>query len=215
MIPAPSIKEVEQRLRFGVENRNRMLVGLLFAPDHLQTTKEEIYPSIRHYDQRSGQAIHFFFAGYSQYRGEVEVPAIGEYWYYNTHEFQRFAEAIEQKTKWRYSGGADLLMLDAKKDETESEETYPSWHLDFSEVVVLQLERLLQDKAILKIPMLLEQICKYADESGAYSNVWDWSDQVGLSQTRSALWEFILSLIPEAIRNDARIAKHFVVQRLA
>lgn len=79
--------------------------------------------------------------------------------------------------------------------------------------MVLHREQLLHDAAVPTVSHLMENIYAYADSAEGYTNVWDWSDQAGLKESRKALWDYLLSLIPASVRNRARIAGHFAVRR--
>jgi len=180
------------------------LVGLLFARPKTSFGAAEIVPSFRYYHQRSGNHINFYCAGFElgwdlATASDADVLAA-----YSDYEFDKFRCEIESRSKWRYSGGADLLLANARFDGVEAE-------LDFSSMISANLVKMKSDAAIDSVDSFFEQIFQYAEVQDGTDPTWGFSDSRGKSLVPSALKSLLISLLPEGLRADTKKAFHFVV----
>lgn len=123
-------------------------------------------------------------------------------WYFSPSSFDRFRRDVEWQTRWRYSGGCDMLLLNSRRDRL----------LDFSTSMVLQLDRVEELAGTPTVGHLFEAIFQYAEDQDQHNPTWGLSDQLGLRTARRGLWDVLLSLLPEALRSSANAARQLVVQ---
>ncbi len=191
-------------------NQVRM-VGIVFARPNSPLAKAEIIPQLNDWHFRSGQHIDFFFAGYTYphpiVSGYVPVAIPGrEDWLYSSELFYKFQKQIERKSKIQYSGACDLLLTNARFDQTLDRAV-----LDFRSTIMCQLDSMKAEKAIPSVEQFFESIFRFAEASGGSDPTWGFSDAQGLRIAGSALKQAVLSLLPKSVGEEAAKAKHFVV----
>lgn len=222
METAPNFDQVERSLTYAYKHRYEPLdpaklkmVGILFARPNSSLAKSDILPILSDFHVRSADYIDFFFAGYAN--GPRDLPGYepvpgpaGESWGYHPKDFENFRRELEKKTKWRYSGGADLLLTNASYDmkkETAS--------LDFGSTIVCQLETMKSQGAIKSVEVFFEDIFRFAESATGDDPTWGFSDQQGGRAVGSALQEIVLSFVPKSIRSQAVRVAHFGVVDLS
>src|SRR5262245_40301582 len=94
------------------------LTGILFARPTSPLAKAEITPNLDDLHHRSGKHIQFLCAGYrvggdSQPGDQAEVNSN---WVFSAERFNAFRAEMEEVTTWRYSGGVDLILINARYD---------------------------------------------------------------------------------------------------
>jgi hypothetical protein len=138
----------------------------------------------------------------------VKSQSEGLPWIFSEGNFNRFRREIETRTRWRYSGGTDLILANAmagtRPDKAE---------IDFSTAINANLEKMKADGEFLETGMLFERVFRYAEEHGADQDdpAWGFSDATGLRLAGSALKELLLAALPDSVRKDVRRAWHFAV----
>lgn len=192
------------------------MVGIIFASPNSPLAKSEILPRIADWHQRSGEHIDFYFAGYHGPNPEatkaIRVPVPGyEDWIYVPQHFDEFREVVEHYSKWQYSGGCDLLLVNSRiPDDDDYAE------LDFSSAIVCQLDSMKDDKAITSVEQFFESIFRFAESSKASEPTWGFSDKQGIRAAGSALKRVVLSLLlPGKLDDEVRRAKHFAVRDIS
>lgn len=196
------------------------LVGLLFARPTSQLASEQIVPNLDYFHHRSANYVDFFCPGYGMYWEvfwssvpDMEVVArVGDdNWLFSAKMFNRFREEIEREAKdWRYGGGVELILANARYDPTVVSAT-----IDFTSAVVVDLDRATQEKAVVSVEHLFEDIIRYAESQQGADPAWGFSDHMGKRLTGSALKQLLLSILPQGLRPEARKAFHFYVRDLA
>jgi hypothetical protein len=186
------------------------MVGLLFAPIEVRLAREEIVPSLEYFHHRSGNHIDFFCAGYSRYGftpGERPVTDDDPPWMFSLELFDRFRSDIEYRSRWRYSGEADLLLLNGMRSTDDKMAS-----LDFSSTIVCDLDRMIRDKAIYSVRRFFEDVFRFAEDVRAPDPTWGFSDNMGIHTAGSALKRVILSFLPKDLGTDYCRAEHFVIR---
>ena len=99
------------------------VVALLFAMPNSDAIRS-LDGQGNYLDIRSGNTWDLFFAGYyrstkDDLENQVGARAVGQDWardwYFNAEEFNNMREFVESSSggKWRYSGGTDLVLINA------------------------------------------------------------------------------------------------------
>lgn len=226
MIPAYSYEKVCQELQKAFKNRYPSsgknpirMVGLLFARPDLKLAQEEIIPSLKHFHHRSSQNIDLFCAGYGAYwenwidvyPDQKAITVIeGVTWQFSSNQFIAFQREIESKTKWRYSGGVELLLANAKFDNKTQT---PS--IDFNSALVCLLDQMKKDGAIVSVPSFFEEIFRFAENASDDNPTWGFSDTQGKNIGSNAIWQAIVSCLPKGLQEKANQAKYLAIRDIS
>ena len=215
MVPAFRLKEVTEELKFSFEtnpNWNNRLIGFVFCRPELSLANSQIIPNLDYYHHRSGKNTDFFFAGYGQYwEGLIqEIPDQVKVtsgrsinWLFSLERFNEFREELERNTNWNYSGSIDLLLCNASRQKRDD------GFIDFSNFFYCDLEKMINDKVIISIERLFENIFKYAEspnETNPAANFIVTRDIEGIKKTLTKIINGLLNKVAgielEGIRNN-------------
>lgn len=130
-------------------------VGILLTRPDLQTG-EEIMGSLNYYHHLTGHNINFYLPGYGAYWNNAEYPDMrfaakinGVSWSFSDKAFVMFVDAIENVSRWKYSGESELLLI-----------PYHDKNLDYSNVAVFHLDAMLKDSAISSISNFITSLSR-------------------------------------------------------
>lgn len=191
-----------------------LLIGIVSAPPWAEIFKSEISPALPYFHVRSGQGTVFYFAGYFEARDhhppDAERASGQSEWVFSSDAFNTFRAELEKRSRWKYSGGSDLILLTSRRG-SRSEDV----DLDWSSALSVNLEKAKNDGAFLSVSMLFERIFRSAEERTRPDAVFEVSESLGGSVAKQALWHALVSFLPEGVRGDATIARHFVTENLS
>ena len=222
MVPAWDYEHLRQDLanafRYRYKDRERgdvRMVGIRLAPAEVRLARDEIIPSLDYFHHRSGNNIDFFCGGYRRYGyaprpDERKVSSDQPPWIFSASAFDRFRQEIETLCRWRYSGEADLLLVNGHYD-AEAEEA----NLDFKSAIACDLDKMIRDGAIQSVRRFFESVFQFTDSSDGKDPTWGFSDQQGIRVGGSALKRLLLSLLPRKLADDYSKAEHFVIRDLS
>jgi hypothetical protein len=218
MFPATTLTEVHSLLgmtdRSAIPQRRRM-VGLIFARASSKFAQDEVLSQLDYFHWRSETHIDFFCAGVTRgdketaYRqqGENDLadPVIGGYkdvasktsgWLYSEAAFCKFCAEVESRCEWQYKGGTYLVLLDAELAPKGSSRNGAK--LDFSEVLVLDLEELKSSELISSVPEFFEKIVAYVKPSNVRNSrtTFGFSDAVLARAVSKLTFDAIVKLLP-------------------
>lgn len=126
---------------------------------------------------------------------------------FSAEAFDRFRQDIERRSRWRYSGEADLLLMNGERGVDVR-----SASLDFGSTIVCDLDRMIRDTAIHSVRRFFEDVFRFAEAIETPDPTWGFSDEMGTRTASSALKRVILSLLPKGLGGDYRCAEHFAVR---
>jgi hypothetical protein len=208
MLPAPTLADI----RAHEKNRPGVLCCLLFAPMFSKPAKEGIIPRIAYLNHRSGEAVDFYCAGYGGYWHKEDVPdmeALGDVryedstvipWAFSQTIFAKFVDELETASTWRYSGETELLVFNARAS--------------FEDCLVLEIERMIEDKAIDRTSDLLESLIQYARSAQGRASAYQFSDGKAPSLFAQAVLD-VISEGPKALGKTWKAGRHFAVKSIA
>ena len=162
MIPAHSFENIEEELanqsRWSKEPR---VAGLLFAQPQSHLTQTEIIPQLAYFHHRSSDDVHFFCGGYSAYANvygdnEPLIRIDGAQWYFSPSQFNTLRKRVETATKWKYSGGTDLILVNVNHAPKKIS-------LGMSRAFFFPLEKMKQDGVIISVAMFFEEVFRFAE----------------------------------------------------
>ena len=184
------------------------MVGLLFARPQTAFAAAEIVPSLRYYHHRSGRHINFYCAGFHPQWSLSRLDQGKELELYYDHEFDAFRREIEVRTKWRYSGGSDLLLTNARFDGARA-------RLDFASAISADLVKMKAEEAVSSVDSFFEAIFHYSEHQDGKDPTWGFSNGLGNQIGGSALKHLLISLLPKGLQADAKSAFHAVVSDIS
>lgn len=196
---------------YAQDRRRVRMLGLCFSRPTSPLAKNEIFPQVPDWHYRSGDHIDFYFAGFTDFQQEadslqVSMPGRGT-WYYRPEIFNTFRKQVEERTRWKYSGGSDLILVNAHYlNEIEGPE------IDFSGAIVCQLDSMKDAKAFTSVEQYFEAVFRFAEESSDRDPTWGFSDRQAVSVGSSALQRIALSLLPSGLSSEIEKVKHFAVR---
>jgi hypothetical protein len=203
-------KELERRIiskeseRLSSDTRKVRLVGLLFGQPASPVIQSEILPRIDYWHLRTGKNINIFCIGFGDESKDFNALSFYDciYW-------------LQARSKWKYSGETELVLLNARRAQEGNEN--PVWsevELDLSSVVTLILESAMRDKAINSVASFMEQLIQFTENYSGNDPAWGFSDAQAGRLSVSALTNLLLAILPAAVRNDVKRALHFYVSGL-
>lgn len=130
-------------------------IGILLGNPNCEFVKSNIINRIQQFHHRSGDAIDFYLPGYGAYWNDAIADATtvcelnGVKWSFSDEKFSKFIIELENRSSWEYSGETELIILNYKNSA-----------LDFSEVLVFWLDRMVKEEVIYSPSNFFESIFK-------------------------------------------------------
>lgn len=90
---------------------------------------------------------------------------------------------MEQETNWRYSGGAELIVLNPD--------------LDFSNCIIFNLDKMIQDNVIVHMGEIFEHLIRHAKE---YNNLHSLLAKKVAKSFANATMDGLISLLPPSLK---------------
>ena len=225
MLPAPSYDSLTSQLGCAFESRYQgapsiFATGLLLARPELIFVRNEVLPHIEHLDLISADFVDYFMVGYSDIplSGNSETTAgvcknSDGYFSFSSRDFVGFQRALEadystDQLSWRYSGGCDLLMMNARFDR-ESRRA----ELGFENVMSFNVEAALTSGAFSSFSNLITTFTQLLEHQDPTNPVRALSDQLGVRIGTWDLWENFMSLLPFKLRKSHEKLRHFATHQ--
>lgn len=202
-----AISEINSKIK------RHSLVAVLFCNPNTAFCQNEILGSLNYLHHRSKQYINIFCCGYGAYWPAEEYPDLkvvtnidGVDWSYSDKALVAAVEEFEARTKWKFSGENELLILDVSPSINETE-------LNINNSIVCNLEKMSTDKAFTSFRAFLESLIRYAASDKA-ANAWEFSDMQGLETGKGLLKDAVLGLLPTSLQETYRKAENFAVRQI-
>lgn len=221
MQPAWSYHSVEEKLtRVFRDQANAgggsdiKMVGFLFAQPNAALGKKEIVPSLDYFHHRSGSSIDFFCSGYRRYGQSVHsderaVTKGEDPWYFSDTAFNDLRNDVADRTTWRYSGEADLVLLDADFDKRKQMAT-----LSWDAAIMCDLDLMLRSGAITSVNRYFEVVFNFAENYEGNAPTESFSANRNLNVAGSALKRIVLSAVPGGVADDMKSLGYFSTRNL-
>lgn len=181
-------------------------IGILLTRPTSKAGKD-IVETLPYYHHRSGRSINFYLPGYGAYwygayPDEKNVTMIdGTQWSFSNQKYVEFIEAIEEHSRWKYSGESELLLIE-----------YANGKLDYSNVLKFHLDAMLRDEAIPSINVFFESIFRYASRQ---KNLTQISDITGLKTLGQIMMDCILAELPKLFNGVIKKERHYLINDYA
>ena len=191
------------------------MCGLLFAPEKTAIGKA-IYDRLLDWHYQSGKHFDIFCVGYGNWTTEYDQKPIARIagspgttpidFYYNPMAFDNIRRTVQSASGWRYSGEADLLLVNVIHP---NDSDVP--RLDFDNLIALDVDRLVRENIFPTPSRLLAKVCDAAGQaaqSGEALTVTEFSDQQVLGTAlRGAMTKIVATLKLDTVIG----ARHFLV----
>ena len=194
--------------------RSVRLKALLFARPESETTQKQILPHLTYFHFESGDRFDFVCMGYFEATdGEPVVARVaGKAWAFSDERFIKVKDELQSKTKWKYSGGSDLILCNEVAD-LSSAHSAPS--LDMRTALCLSIDKLLRDSSILSFENFFQGVVDFAKSTSGHNPTWKLSDKNGLRLALEALKGSVIELLPKGVRKQVSDAFTFAVRDIA
>jgi hypothetical protein len=197
----------------NAKTKKHSLVAVMFCNPKTEFCKKEILNSLSYLHHRSGKAINIFCCGYGAYWPEEKYPDLepvtkidGVDWLYSDQAFVSVVEEFEKKTRWRYSGENELLLLDVIPSPEPKT-------LNINNAIVCNLEQMKKDDAFSSVRSLFENLIRYCATTEA-ADTWTFSDTQGLNIAKNLLKDTILSFLPKNLQASYNKAENYVIRKI-
>ena len=161
-------------------------IGILLTRPTSKAGKD-IVETLPYYHHRSGKSINFYLPGYGAYWYDV---------YPDKENVTMIIEALEEHSKWKYSGESELLLIE-----------YTNGKLDYSNVLRFHLDEMLRDEAIPSINVFFENIFRYASQQKSLTQL---SDITGLKTVGQVTMDCILGELPKLFSGALKKGRHYL-----
>ena len=180
-------------------------VALIFGRPSCRVFRDEFLPDRTYYHLRSSDNVELFYMGFDASSSVASAPKDLEE-VFDENRFSDFyfvsaVEDVERRTKWRYSGGTDLIFLNAcfapnkYRTDIDGSDFIPEVYLDFSAVLALNLEKALDSKLIPSARALIETIMHCSRECPTTDVVLKVSNEVILKTAGRSLFTWFAGLL--------------------
>ncbi|MGG2056316.1 hypothetical protein ABFY48_18380 [Lysinibacillus pakistanensis] len=149
-----------------IDERRNGIIGILIANPGSEFVRFNIYDRISQFHHRSGKSSDFYLPGYGAYWYERVPDAAnvfqidGTQWSFSNKEFSDFINELEDKSKYKFSGETELLLLEVINGE-----------INFDNVIIIWLDKMLKDGVIYSVSNLFENIFRVMKESNSLNNI--------------------------------------------
>jgi len=198
-----------------------MLVGLLFAHPNHRLTHEYMFPNYDYLNIRSGDKTDFFWVGYDEVWEHCKTnDDYHDYGFryrrrrdfrleFDDEAFNSFRQHVQHMSRWEYSGGVDLILSAVHLGQNWDREV----NFDFSNAVVLELDKLFEERNEEYIPRFIEELLRSA-EVDEKNLIWKYSDQQGINRGVNIIKEWLLNSLPRIVGRELSDIADFAVKDL-
>jgi hypothetical protein len=187
------------------------LIAILFMREGQEITDKGIVPFLNYFDIRSGKALHFILPGWVHReagRG-TDHSSVGKEWIYSDSLFTKACEVIASETRWKYSGGTDLVLVTTRKAANIN------IVVDFSGAINIALHVMKEKKLVESTEVLFERLIRFAE---SYQGP-DPLLKLSLQEARVSLVEgvinAVLSCLPKGMKERLEYSKQFLIQDIS
>lgn len=186
------------------QNQPEEIVGILITRPDLNTGNE-IVKSLNYYHHLTSHNINFYLPGYGAYWNPEKYPDMnavtsidGIKWYFSNKAFVEFVETLECESSWQYTGESELLLI-----------PYHNKTLDFSEVGLFHLDKMLTDNTISSISSFITRLNRLLKNNRSTLLV---SLQEGTKCLVETFIKEIINQLPTYISKPLKSGRHYLCQ---
>lgn len=177
-------------------------IGILITRPSLATGKD-ILDELNYYHHLTSVNINFYLPGYGAYWNLQEYSDMqavtkidGVDWSFSDRSFVAFINALEEVSRWKYSGESELLLI-----------PYHDGKFDFSSVAVFRLDAMLKDEAISSISCFITELSRSARRNNAVKSI---AAKGGAKCIAKTIVQETLDLLPKNVSKSLKRGRHYI-----
>ena len=177
-------------------------IGIMITRPDLNTGNS-ILKSLNYFHRLTGNNINFYLSGYGAYWSGDRYPDMnnvvcldGVDWSFSYKAFIEFVAALEDVSKWKYSGESELLLI-----------PYHDEMLDFSKVVVFHLDEMLNDGTISSVSNFITELSRFVKRDNSADSI---TTRGVVKCVTKAVIEEIIDKIPTYVSKPLSRGKHYL-----
>lgn len=177
-------------------------IGILITRPDLQTGNS-ILKSLNYFHHLTGNNINFYLPGYGAYWSGDRYPNMnnvarinGVDWSFSYKAFVDFIAALEEVSRWKYSGESELLLI-----------PYHDEMLDFSGVAVFHLDAMMNDGTISSVSSFITGLSRCVKSDNSVTSITTSGAVKCVSKT---VIDEIMDKLPTYISKSLSRGKHYL-----
>jgi hypothetical protein len=183
------------------------LLAILFMRKGQEITDKLIVPSLKYFDLRSGDNLHFILPGWTKRQHKhMRKKRWTEEWIYSDDDFERARKVIASETLWKYSGGTDLLLITTRSGGKHD------IVLDFSAAINIPLHELKEKKLVPSLEVFFERLIRFAESYKGPEPLLHVSLQEGRVSLFEGVVNTLLRYVAKDMKDQLEYTKHFLIQ---
>lgn len=177
-------------------------IGILITRPDLQTGNS-ILKSLNYFHHLTGNSINFYLPGYGAYWSGDRYPDMnivarinGVDWSFSYKSFVDFIEALEEVSRWKYSGESELLLI-----------PYHNEMLDFCEVAVFHLDAMMNDGTISSVSSFITGLSRCVKRDNSVPSI---TTRGAIKSVSKTVIDEIIDKLPTYISKSISRGKHYL-----
>lgn len=177
-------------------------IGILITRPDLQTGNS-ILKSLNYFHHLTGNNINFYLPGYGAYWSSDRYPDMndvarinGVNWSFSYKTFVEFIAALEEVSRWKYSGESELLLI-----------PYHDEKLDFSKVAVFHLDAMLNDGTISSVSSFITGLSRCISRDNSVTSI---TTRGTVKCVTKTVIDEIIDKLPTYISKSLSRGKHYL-----
>lgn len=177
-------------------------IGILITRPDLHTGNS-ILKSLNYFHHLTGNSINFYLPGYGAYWSDDRYPDMnnvarinGIDWSFSYKSFVDFIAALEDVSRWKYSGESELLLI-----------PYHDEMLDFSEVAVFHLDAMMNDGTISSVSSFITGLSRCVKRDNSVPGI---TARGAVKCASKTVIDEIMDKLPTYISKSLSREKHYL-----
>ena len=177
-------------------------IGILITRPDLHTGNS-ILKSLNYFHHLTGNSINLYLPGYGAYWSDDRYPDMnnvarinGVDWSFSYKSFVDFIAALEDVSRWKYSGESELLLI-----------PYHDEMLDFSEVAVFHLDAMMNDGTISSVSSFITGLSRCAKRDNSVLGI---TARGAVKCASKTVIDEIMDKLPTYISKSLSRGKHYL-----
>lgn len=193
MIPACTIAEINEALKYRHELGESYIIGIMFARYGMKLTQEIINECYQYWHQLSSKYFDMFWVGYGEYGYnsgdsiiEMSFPENETCNHFNINKFIETTEFVKCKTdeKWKYNDRIQLMLVNCK-----------GHCIQFDEFIVINLEENLEPY----LGNIRQLVSEIIDDTRKYSDISEFHNAMLRDEFKARIKATSISVVKKVI----------------
>jgi hypothetical protein len=190
--PPPEVRVVRTPVALVFVRGNRAEPGATLA--------KQVVASFGYWNNVSAEYLDLVFFGWWKEGENVGFQSHNE-----AEIFVNCCEEVQRLSKWRYSGGTDILLVDFEMDAKPGG-GLENGRFSFKNCIPLPVEQMIVEKRVRSLDALVQELVRAGqamfDASKFQGSVFEISDRIAWTRGKKALWDRLKELV---LRDFAKV----------